>query len=59
MESINMTNARQITRVCFPFPQAGDGSLIVGFGGGFYAPIHKALAVKDVAPPFLSGRPLI
>jgi hypothetical protein len=58
MESITMTNAAQITRAHFSSPQAADRSLIVGDRGVFYAPNHKAQAVKDVAH-FRSGRPLI
>lgn len=57
MENMTMTNATQIKRVRSSFPQAADRSLTVGDRGVFYAPNHKALAVKDVAP-FRSGRPL-
>ena len=49
MESITMTNSTQITRVRFASPQAADRSLVVGVRGAFYARIHKASAVKDVA----------
>jgi hypothetical protein len=58
MENITMTNAAQISRARFSFPQAADRSLTVGDRGVFYAPNHKALAVKDVAH-FRSGRPLV
>ena len=54
MENITMTNTTQITRVRFACPQIADRSLTVGtdstFGTPtFYAPMHKAPAVKDVA----------
>lgn len=49
MENITMTNTTQITRVRFASPQAADRSLSFGVRGAFYAPTHKALAVKDVA----------
>jgi hypothetical protein len=58
MENITKTNAMQITRARVSSPRAADRSLIVGDRGVFYAPNHKALAVKDVAH-FRSGRPLI
>jgi hypothetical protein len=44
-----MTNPTQITRVRFAFSPAADRSLNVGVRGGFYAPMHKAPAAKDVA----------
>jgi len=56
MENITMTNTTQITRVRFAFPQPADRSPTVGARGWFYAPMHTALAVKDVAY-FRSGRP--
>jgi hypothetical protein len=49
MENITMTNTPQITRVRFSSPQAADRSLTFGVRGAFYAPMHKAPAVKDVA----------
>lgn len=49
MESITMTNTTQITRVRFARPQAADRSLTFGVRGAFYALIHEAPAVKDVA----------
>ena len=49
MENITMTSTTQITRVRFACPQAADRSLIAGVRGAFYAPTHKASAVKDVA----------
>jgi hypothetical protein len=58
MKNMTMTNATQITRARFSFPQAADRSLIVGVRGVYSAPNHKALAIKDVAH-FRSGRPLI
>ena len=58
MENIAMTNAAQISRARFSFPQAANFSLTTGDRGAFYAPNHKALAVKDVAR-FRSGRPLV
>ena len=58
MENITMTNTAQISRARFSFPQAADRSLTAGDRGVFYAPNHKALAVKDVAR-FRSGRPLV
>jgi len=58
MENITMTNAAQISRAPFSCPQAADRSLTIGDRGVFYAPDHKALAVKDVAR-FRPGRPLV
>jgi len=49
MKNITTTNTTQITRVRFASPQAADRSLVVGVRVAFYAPIHKASAVKDVA----------
>jgi len=50
MENITTTNATQITRARFACPQAADRSLNVGVRGGSYASMHRAPAVKDVAP---------
>ena len=58
MENITMTNATQISCARFSFAQAADRSITSGDRGVFYAPNHKALAVKDVAR-FRSGRPLV
>jgi hypothetical protein len=49
MKNITMSNMTLITGVLFAFPQAADGSLTAGVRGAFYAPTHKATAVKDVA----------
>ena len=49
MESITMTNTTPITRVRFASPQAADRSLTFGVRGAFYALIHEAPALKDVA----------
>jgi len=49
MVSITMTNTTPITRVRFASPQAADRSLTFGVRGAFYALIHEAPTVKDVA----------
>jgi len=49
MVSITMTNMTPITRVRFASPQAADRSLTFGVRPAFYALIHEAPAVKDVA----------
>jgi 2-keto-3-deoxy-L-rhamnonate aldolase RhmA len=64
MKTITMTSTTQITRVHVASPQAADRSLDVGARGlnagvrdVFYAPMHKAPAVKDVAYLRCSRRP--
>ena len=49
MASISMMNPTSINRVRFASPQAADRSLTFGVRGAFYALIHEAPAVKDVA----------
>jgi len=49
MESISLTNPTPINRVRLASPQAADRSLTFGVRAGFYALIHEAPALKDVA----------
>ena len=49
MKSISMTSTTPVNRVRFASPQAADRSLTFGVRGAFYALIHEAPALKDVA----------
>jgi hypothetical protein len=49
MKTISMTNPTPINRVRSASPQAADRSFTFGVRGAFYALIHEAPALKDVA----------